>query len=157
MHSVSANTIATAGECMVKYDWQTSAARQVDEGVVCFTGPFDGHAAFPMTKGDKVVMRYITNSEIRPRSSSGFTGATAPQFFVSTNPAKGGWGQPEPSASEKLNMMGATLMYAASLLPPHLQLITRPTPAQVLLANPIPSLRTIYSPPSHPCVGVQVH
>jgi hypothetical protein len=110
-NGVTMHTIATAGECMVKADWQTSSVRQVEEGLVCFTGPFDGHVAFPMVKDGKTVMRYITNSEIRPRSSSGFTGLTAPKFYVSTNPAKGGWGEEPPSADEKLNLMGATLMY----------------------------------------------
>lgn len=115
-NGVQPYTIATAGECIVKEDWQTAATRQKAEGVVCATGPFDGHFAFAYEKGladgsTKTVMRIITNSEIRPRSSSGFTGATSPQFFVSTNPAKGGWGQPTPSPSEMMQLYGATLMY----------------------------------------------
>ena len=108
-------TIATAGECIVKDDWQTYASKQKEEGIVCFTGPFDGHVAFAMKKvlpgEDKMVMRYIVNSEIRPRSSSGFTGHTSPVFSVSTNPAKGGWGQENPSPSETMPVFGATLMY----------------------------------------------
>uniref|UniRef100_A0A7S4BV15 Alkaline phosphatase n=1 Tax=Chrysotila carterae TaxID=13221 RepID=A0A7S4BV15_CHRCT len=111
-NAVTAHTLATAGECMVKDDWQTLSPRQKEEGVVCFTGPFDGHFALGHELPDgQMVMRIITNSEIRPRSSSGFTGSNSPGFYVSTNPATGGFGQPEPAESEKFALYGATLMY----------------------------------------------
>ena len=104
--------LITASECvdvMPAHNWQ--ADERSPSNKFCAVGAFDGLQAMPI-KGDgffqtpmtgEHYMRTFVNTEITMAPND----PRAPSWYISTNPNKGGYGQPAPDEHEKLRMWGA--------------------------------------------------
>ena len=104
--------LITASECvdvMPSHNWQ--ADPRSPHNKFCAVGAMDGLNALPVI-GDgtfqtpntgRTYMRTFVNTEITRAPNDPRT----PSWYISTNPNKGGYGQPAPDENEKLKMYGA--------------------------------------------------
>jgi hypothetical protein len=94
---------------MPEHAWQADPRSPPNK--FCAVGAFDGLQAMPVTGNGmfqapntgRTYMRTFVNTEITMAPND----PRNPTWFISTNPNKGGFGQPAPNDNEKLQMWGA--------------------------------------------------